>query len=124
MNNASDGHHDWDTLIRRVVISSRYVCSKWVRKQLYTYQSSCIKVKCPWLFHTAGCSFTERLRYLQTNRPDIMCISLSIIHCLFCIFRVAMEYNSIPQIIFTRCSRFSSSCPSLYVFDHEYKVAH
>jgi hypothetical protein len=25
MNNASDGHHDWDTLIRCVFVSSRYV---------------------------------------------------------------------------------------------------
>jgi hypothetical protein len=91
MNNASDGHHDWDTLISCVFISSRYVCSKWVAKQLYAYQPSCIKLKCARLFNTTACSFTVRLRYLQTNGQDIMCISLSIIRCLFCIFRVAME---------------------------------
>jgi hypothetical protein len=83
MNNVSDGHREWDTLIRWVFISSRDVCSKWILKQLYAYQTSFVKVKCPWFIHS--------MSSLSSNKLTRHNVSLLIVHCSFCIFRVSME---------------------------------
>jgi len=67
-NNASDGHRDWDTFIRYVFISSRYVCSNWVPKQLYTDQPSFIKVKMSVVIPHNGL-FIHGTSSLSSNKP-------------------------------------------------------